>query len=113
MAPADRFQYLLLLGACLLLTAPLEPVFGVRVYRRPRRVLRALAVPVVLFAAWDVVAIHRLDWTYSARYITGWRLPGRLPVEELLFFIVIPLCSIMTFEVVSKVLAGRRGAARG
>ena len=112
MAAADHFQYLLLLGGCLLLTAPLEPLFGVRVYRRPRRILRALAGPVVLFALWDVVAIHRGDWTYNPRYVTGWRLPGRLPVEELLFFIVIPLCSIMTFEVVSKVTS-RSGRRRG
>ena len=109
MASLDHYQYLLLLGACLLATAPLEWIFGVRVYRSPNRLVRALAVPVVVFAVWDVFAIGRGDWTYAARYITGWRLPGRLPVEELLFFLVIPLCSLMTFEVVSKVLGGRRG----
>ncbi|MGB0972551.1 MAG: lycopene cyclase domain-containing protein, partial [Mycobacterium sp.] len=37
----DRWQYLIVLGACLLITAPLE-LFGDGVYRQPRRLLAAL-----------------------------------------------------------------------
>ena len=98
----DRWQYMLLLAGCLVLTVPLEPLFGVRVWRDWRRVLAALAVPVVVFCGWDIWAIHHGDWSYNPRFITGWRLWGRLPVEELLFFIVIPMCAVMTFEVVRR-----------
>ena len=31
----DRFQYLILMGLCLVVTLPLEFVFGARVWRRP------------------------------------------------------------------------------
>ena len=100
----DRFQYLLLMGACLAITLPLEFVFRARVYRRPVRVLRAMWLPIVLFVAWDLVAIARDHWSFDERYVTGWRLPGRLPVEELAFFLVIPLCALLTFEASRRTL---------
>ena len=101
----DRFQYLLLLGGCLVITLPLELVFGARVWRRPRRLLAAIVPVVVVFTIYDVVAIAGDWWRYSDRYTTGWELPGDYPVEELAFFAVIPICSILTLEGVRAVLA--------
>ncbi|HEX3623119.1 MAG TPA: lycopene cyclase domain-containing protein [Acidimicrobiales bacterium] len=100
----DRFQYLILMGLCLLATLPLEFVFGARVWRRPARLVRALALPVVLFVVWDVIAIARDHWGYNPKYVTGWKLPFDLPVEELVFFLVIPICSLLTLEAVRRVL---------
>src|SRR5688572_25784854 len=104
----DRYQYLLLMGACVLITLPLELVFGARVWRRPRRLLAALWLPVVVFVVWDVAAIARDHWSYSQRYTTGWMLPFSFPVEELVFFLVIPVCGLLTLEAVRSLL-GRRG----
>jgi lycopene cyclase domain-containing protein len=101
---ADRFQYLILMGLCLVVTLPLEFLFGARVWRRPRRLLSAMAVPVAVFVVWDVVAIARDHWSYSSKYVTGWNLPFDLPVEELAFFLVIPICSLLTLEAVRRVL---------
>lgn len=108
----DRYQYLLLMGACLLITLPLEFVFRARVWRRPRRLLAAMWLPVVLFTIWDVVAIARDHWSYSERYVTGWELPGAIPVEELVFFLVIPICGLLTLEAVRWML-GRMADRRG
>jgi lycopene beta-cyclase len=106
----DRYQYLILMGMCFAITLPLEFVFRARVWRRPRRLLAALLPVVALFVVWDVVAIHRGHWTYSERYLTGWEIGAgavRLPVEELVFFIVIPICGLLTFEAVRNVLRDR------
>lgn len=112
--PDERWQYLAILAGCLLVTLPLELVIGARVYRRPRRLVRALAPAVVVFAVWDVIAIDRGHWRYNPSYVTGWELPGALPVEELAFFVVIPICALLTYEAVTVVLAAaRRRAARG
>lgn len=100
----DRFQYLILMGLCLLITLPLEFVFGARVWRRPRRLAAAMGIPLVIFLVWDVVAIARDHWAYNAEYVTGWELPFNLPVEELTFFLVIPICSLLTLEAVRRVL---------
>jgi lycopene cyclase domain-containing protein len=92
------------MAACLLATLPLEVVIGARAYRQPRRLLAAVAIPFVLFTAWDVVAIHRGHWWFSATYTTGWTLPGNLPVEEVAFFVAIPVCTVLTFEAVRRIL---------
>jgi lycopene beta-cyclase len=101
---ADRFQYLILMGLCLVITLPLEFLFGARVWRRPRRLLAAMVIPVAIFLVWDVIAIARDNWTYNSAYVTGWDLPFDLPVEELAFFLVIPICSLLTLEAVRRVL---------
>ena len=106
-----RAEYLLLLGACLLITLPLEFVFRARVYRRPRALLLALLPVVVVYSVWDLVGIHRDHWRYEPTKVTGWQLPGGMPVEELAFFIVIPVCGLLTLEAVRwmlGVLAVRR-----
>lgn len=105
----DRYQYLILMAGCLVLTLPLEFVFRARVYRRPRRLARAAIVPVALFLFWDAAAIARGTWSFNDRYTTGWRLPLDVPVEELAFFVAIPLCTLLTFEAIKTVLGWRRG----
>ena len=99
----DHWQYLALMGACLIVTLPLELVLRARVYRRPRRLLLALLPTVVLFSLCDVIGILRHHWTYSPRYTTGVDL-GVMPVEELVFFIVVPICGLLTYEAVGDVL---------
>ena len=91
----------------------LELVFGARVYRQPRRLVGALAPAVAVFVAWDVIAIDRGHWSYNARYVTGWRLPGALPVEELAFFVAVPMCALLTYEAVKVVLGAAQRPAAG
>jgi lycopene cyclase domain-containing protein len=109
----DRFQYLLVLSACLAITLPLELLLGARVYRRPRRLLRALVPTVLLFAAVDGVAIARDDWSYAARYMVGWTVPPNLPVEEVAFFLVVPLCGLLSLEAVRRLRVRRPPSSAG
>lgn len=98
----DELQYLVLMVGCLLVTLPLELVIGARVWRRPRRLALALLPTVAVFVVWDLVAIARDLWRFAPRYVTGWELPGSLPVEELVFFVVIPICGLLTLEAVRR-----------
>jgi lycopene beta-cyclase len=98
----DRFQYLIVMGLCVLVTLPLEFVLDARVYRRPRRLLSSLLPTVAAFVAWDVLAIRLGHWTFAPRWTTGWRV-GNIPVEEITFFVVIPLCALLSFEAVQNV----------
>ncbi len=104
-------EYLLLMAACVAITLPLEFVLGARVYRRPRRLLLAVLPLLVIFYVWDAVAIARGHWDYSPAHTTGWMLPFAVPVEEFVFFIVIPLCGLLTFEAVGRMLGRRSGVA--
>jgi lycopene cyclase domain-containing protein len=103
----DRFQYLLVMGLCVLATLPLELVFGARVYRRPRRLLATLACVAPVFFIWDLVAVARDHWTFSPEYTTGWTVPGDVPVEEVVFFVVIPICALLTRGAVQQMLDRR------
>jgi lycopene cyclase domain-containing protein len=96
----SHFAYLAILAACLFGTAPLELVLHVRVYAQWRRLLATLVPIVVVFAGWDLYAIHEAQWSYASRYLVGVTLPGHLPLEELLFFLVIPTCAVLTYEAV-------------
>ena len=99
----DHWQYLIVLAACLLITAPLE-MFGSGVYRHARRAAIAILPVAAVFVVWDAVAIAAHVWTYNPQFVTGLELPARIPIEELLFFIVIPLCGLLTYNAVDTIL---------
>jgi lycopene cyclase domain-containing protein len=103
----DHFQYLLLMACCLALTAPLE-LLGARAYRQPARLARAVVPVAGAFLAWDAIAIAAGVWTFNPRYISGLRLPYGIPVEELAFFLVVPVCAILTYGCVEAMLARGR-----
>jgi lycopene cyclase domain-containing protein len=99
----DRFHYLIVLGACVLITLPLE-AFGAGVYRQARRAVAAILPIAAVFVVWDLVAIYADVWGYHPRFVTGVGFP-QVPVEELMFFVVIPLCGLLTYNAVETVLA--------
>lgn len=98
-----RWQYLLLLAACLVITAPLE-VFRPGVYRRPRQLARAVLPVAAVFLVWDELAIAAHVWTYNPAYIVGRFLPIRVPIEEVLFFLIIPVCGLLTYNAVNAII---------
>lgn len=99
-----RAEYLILLGLCVLITLPLEFLLSARVYRQARRLALTLLPTIAVFVAWDYLGIHRGHWWYAEDKIIGVHLPGGMPLEELLFFIVIPICGLLTYEGVNTVL---------
>ncbi|MGK2879685.1 MAG: lycopene cyclase domain-containing protein [Mycobacterium sp.] len=99
----DRWQYLIVLGACLVITAPLE-FFGPGVYRQVRRTALAVLPVAAVFVVWDAIAIAADVWSYNQHYVTGIAVGADIPLEELLFFLVIPLCGLLTYNAVDTIL---------
>jgi lycopene cyclase domain-containing protein len=91
--------YLAVMGGCVVVTLPLEFVLRARVYARWRRLGLTLLPVLVVFLGWDAFAIHAHDWSY--RRLTGVRI-GNLPIEEIVFFLVVPVCSLLTLEAVRR-----------
>ena len=107
---ADRWHYIGVLALCLVLTSPLEWAFGARVYRRPGATMKTLVAVLVPFVATDGWAVRRGLWSYSQQHVVRVTLFGTLPLEEVLFFVVIPLCALLTFSAVTAMLDhGPRG----
>jgi len=92
--------YLVVLAGIFLASAWLEVVVRTRVFRRWRRLLLTLAGTVAPLVLWDWYAIQSGHWHFH--HMTGMRI-GNLPMEELLFFIVVPVAGILSLEAVRAV----------
>lgn len=104
-----HWSYVGMLAFCVLGTFPLVPVFGLRVWQQPRRLLLTLAAAALPFLAWDLYATRAGHWFFDAAQTLPWRVGG-LPLEEVAFFVVVPLAAVLTYE---AVLAVRRGSRLG
>ncbi len=81
----------------------LEFALRTRVFKRPRRLLLTVLPVTLPFLVWDAYAISQGHWWFDTDRILGVYLPGEIPLDELLFFIVIPIASILTLEAVRSV----------
>ena len=102
-----HLTYLAVLAGCLAGALWLEPALRVGVLRQWRRLLLTLAPVVAVFVAWDLLAIAAGHWSFDPAQTTGVVFPGGLPLDELLFFVVVPVCAVLGFEAVRKVLGDR------
>jgi lycopene cyclase domain-containing protein len=100
----SHLAYLFVLAGCLAAAGWLEPVLKVNVFRRWRRLLLAVLPVAAVFLAWDLAAIAAGHWHFDRAQLTGVFLPGHLPLDEALFFLVVPVCAILGFEAVRAVL---------
>src|SRR5438128_4514931 len=104
-----HLAYLAVLAGCLASAVWLEPILKVNVLRRWRRLLLTLLPVVVVFVLWDLAAIAAGHWTFDPEQTTGLLLPGGLPLDEVLFFAVVPVCAVLGFEAVRAVLGRPAG----
>ncbi len=68
-----------------------------RFWRNFKALILTLFILVFIFGAWDVFATWRGHWYFNSQSIYGLKIIN-LPVEEWLFFLVIPFCCIFTWE---------------
>jgi len=97
-----HWSYVAMLVFCLAGTLPLVPAFRLSVLRQPGRLLLTVVVAATPFVVWDLYATHAGHWSFDAAQTLRWRVGG-LPLEELAFFVVIPLASVLTYEAVRVV----------
>lgn len=105
-----HWSYAAMLAFCLVGTLPLVRVYRLRVFRRPVRLARAIVLAATPFVLWDLWATHAGQWSFDPGQTLPWRLAG-LPLEEIGFFVVIPLAAVLTYEAVRVVR--RKGVTGG
>jgi lycopene cyclase domain-containing protein len=80
----------------------LEIFLKVGVLRRARRMALSIVPVALAFIGWDAYAISRHHWHFDLAQILQVYGPFKIPLEEYLFFLVVPIAAIMTLEAVRK-----------
>lgn len=93
-------DYLILILLAVAVTLPLEFIGRMGIYGRYRATLIALSTPILVFIAWDIVFASTDLWNFSKKHTYDLRIFS-LPIEEILFFIFIPLAALLTYHAVS------------
>ena len=104
-----HWSYVAMLAFCLVGTLPLVPAFRLTVLRQPRRLLLTILAAGTPFLLWDLHATDVGHWRFDDDQTLPWRIAG-LPLEEIAFFVVIPLVAVLTYEAVR--VARRRDRSR-
>ena len=70
-------------------------------YKSWKYLFSAISVVAIVFIVWDFFFTHYGFWGFTDKYLNGIFL-FNLPLEEILFFIVIPYCCLFIYEVVKS-----------
>ena len=92
-----------MLGFIIIASFWLEIFLRVGVLRRAKRLALSIVPVATLFIIWDAYAIARGHWFFDRNRILVIYGPFHSPLEEFLFFIIIPIAAIMTIEAVTTV----------
>ena len=93
---SDYMMILLVSGLGPFLLSLYRPL---RFYNNLWALARTIFSIVIIFSLWDIFATSRGHWYFEPDRVWDLRI-FNLPVEEILFFVVIPFCSIFTWEMV-------------
>ena len=99
----SHLSYIAVLVFVLLGSGWLEVVLRTRVYARWRRLLLSVVPVMVVFIVWDLYAIASGHWDFDPDRTTGVVFPGGLPLDEVLFFAIVPVAGVLTLEAVRSV----------
>ena len=58
-----------------------------------------MIIPALIYVLWDFYFTAKAVWSFNPAYITGIKIYN-LPLEEVLFFFVVPYCCIFIYECV-------------
>jgi len=100
----ENWSYVAMLLFVVLGSWWLEFAFKIRVLRRPRLALTAIFPVSIFFLIWDAFAINQKHWNFDNNQMLGIYGPFNIPIEEYLFFFIIPLAALLTLEGVKSLM---------
>ncbi len=71
-----------------------------------------MLLPAIGYIAWDIFFTSKSVWSFNNEYIIGIKLVN-LPVEEVLFFFVVPYCCLFIYECIGAYFSGLKIKAFG
>jgi lycopene cyclase domain-containing protein len=99
----QKFGYMAMLIFTVCGSFWLEIFLKTSVLRRWKRALLSILPISLLFLMWDAYAIAQGHWFFNRDRMLGIYGPFNIPLEEFLFFIIVPMAAILTIEGVTTV----------
>lgn len=100
-----HYTYFLILAASL--AGPLALSFDKKVsfYKKWKYLFPAMMLPAMFYILWDIYFTSKGVWSFNENYVTGIKLIN-LPVEEILFFLIVPYCCVFIYECIRSYFPG-------
>ena len=83
--------------------------FRLRIGKRWRELLFTELAILVIYLVWDTWAIAKKSWFFDAHQIVKIDLLPKVPIEEVLFFIIVPLMVILSYQALLKLTGWSTG----
>lgn len=94
-------EYIIILAILFLFSIFLDFKYRIKLYNsRKERIL----IPILFFIVgfvWDTYAVYRGHWTFEGSGLIGIKI-GLLPLEEYLFFLILPYFILTLYRVLKK-----------
>jgi len=98
-----HFHYLFVLAFIGTCAVGVNSGFRLGISKKIKQFLLMDAVIVVVYLAWDIWAVVKKSWYFDSNQIIGINLFSRLPIEEILFFVIVPLMGVLTYLALLKI----------
>lgn len=92
-----KLEYAIVLAVVVFFPLILSADRNLGLYRHARSLVKAILAVAVPFWIWDVIVTARGHWSFNEAHVIGLNILG-MPIEEWLFFVVVPFVSIFTWE---------------
>jgi len=102
-----QINYLLIDALIILFPLLLSFKWKFAYYRYFKALFPAIAVVGIGYILWDAIVTARGDWFFNYTYLSGISILG-LPIEEILFFVVVPYSCIFIYENLQYFLPDRQ-----
>jgi len=97
----QQYLYLAIDLGCILIPVLFSFHPKIKFYKEWKFYFPSMVVVALLFLVWDEWFTRMGVWGFNADYVTGVYL-GKLPIEEILFFICIPYACVFTYFTLNK-----------
>jgi len=99
-----HFTYLAVLGFIAICAVVVNFLFRIQIVRQWKVFLKVDLLLIALYGSWDVWAANRKAWYFDDQQILGLKIFGVLPIEEILFFILVPLMVLISLQSLEKII---------
>ena len=73
----------------------------IKFYKKWPEFIKSNIITITPFIIWDEIFTSNKVWGFNDEYLSGLYI-FNLPIEEMLFFLIIPYCVIFTYEVINN-----------